>query len=105
MESTCVFCRIVRGEIPSRKEKETDDFIVIHDINPQAPVHLLLIPKQHLTDLRDLPFDLWSKLKDLVVELGKEYKAYRLVHNVGEAALVKHAHFHLLGNISVDRKV
>ena len=51
-DPTCIFCRIVRGEIPSKKVYEDDEVIVFHDINPAAPVHLLMVPKERVTRLR-----------------------------------------------------
>ena len=104
--SSCVFCRIVAGEEPARILHSTDTILAFHDANPKAPTHLLLIPKEHLTDVRDLQDDHGSMLADLMqaaVHLAKtegiDRSGWRLVSNVGPDAgqSVYHLHFHLLG--------
>lgn len=103
--SDCLFCKIVEGEIPSNKVYEDDRILCFHDVDPQAPVHVLIIPKKHIPSLDDLQeedADLISyimlKVKDIAAELGLE-NGYRLVNNYGEDGLqtVKHLHFHLVG--------
>jgi len=103
--SDCLFCKIVEGEIPSNKVYEDDRILCFHDVDPQAPVHVLIIPKKHIPSLDDLQeedADLISyimlKVKDIAAELGLE-NGYRLVNNCGEDGLqtVKHLHFHLVG--------
>ncbi len=102
----CLFCEISAGRIPSRKAYEDDEILAFHDINPQAPVHVLLIPKKHITSLADLePGDdallgvLVRKARDLAGELGLAERGYRLVFNCGDEAgySVYHVHLHLLG--------
>lgn len=103
--SDCIFCMIASKEIPSKIVYEDDIIVAFHDLEPQAPVHVLLIPKKHIASLDDLqPEDaqlighLMVKVKDIAGELGLE-NGYRLVSNCGEDGMqtVKHLHFHLLG--------
>lgn len=107
MNSDCVFCRIIKGEIPSEKLKETENLIVIKDINPQASTHLLLIPKEHIGGIMDLSESVWSEIKKVAVDLIKEngLRGSRMAVNVGSAAIVPHMHVHLLGEVGADRKL
>jgi histidine triad (HIT) family protein len=102
----CLFCRIVRGDIPAAKVFENDRVLAFRDINPQAPVHVLVIPKEHvasLDDLRDEHRDLLGELhlvgRDLAKQEGVAGGGWRWVANVGADAgqTVPHLHFHLLG--------
>lgn len=102
----CLFCRIISGDIPSRKLHETGDVVAFEDINPQAPTHVLLIPKRHIARVADLTPGDAGTIGTLVVEaaalartLQLEAEGYRLVINNGEAAgqTVFHIHLHLLG--------
>ena len=101
----CIFCKIAKKEIPGNIVYEDDLIIAFHDLNPQAPVHVLIIPKEHIASLDEVTTDhkevkgwLMAKVKDIASELGLE-NGYRLVSNCGEDGLqtVKHLHFHLLG--------
>lgn len=103
--SDCIFCKIADKEIPSKAVYEDDRILVFHDLQPQAPVHVLVIPKKHIASLDDAqPEDaeligyLMLKVKDVAKELGLE-NGYRLVNNCGVDGMqtVKHLHFHLLG--------
>ncbi len=101
----CVFCKIVKGDIPSTKVYEDDDMIIIKDLNPQAPVHLLLIPKEHYANIVEMT-DAQSqtlakcikKLSTLTDTLGLK-NGFRLVSNKGEDGCqsVGHLHIHILG--------
>ena len=102
----CLFCEIVAGRIPARKAFEDDALIAFHDINPQAPTHVLVVPKRHITSLGDLaPEDdalvgeMARRAKELAGELGHGERGFRLVMNAGEDAgySVHHIHLHLLG--------
>lgn len=102
----CLFCEIVAGRIPSRKTFEDDALLAFHDINPQAPVHVLVVPKRHVTSLADLePGDdalvgsMVRQAKEIAKELGLAERGYRLTMNCGEDAgySVFHIHLHLLG--------
>ena len=101
----CVFCKIAEKEIPSNIVYEDDQIICFHDLEPQAPVHVLIIPKKHIASMDDVSADdqqlmgyIMTKVKEIAKTLGPE-NGYRLVNNCGEDGFqtVKHLHFHLLG--------
>ena len=101
----CIFCKIVKGDIPSTKVYEDDDMIIIKDLNPQAPVHLLLIPKEHYANIIEMTDSqsqtlagCLKKLSTLTDELGLQ-NGFRLVSNKGEDGCqsVGHLHIHILG--------
>lgn len=105
MENNCLFCKIISGDIPSAKVYEDDDMIIIKDINPQAPVHLLLIPKQHFANIIDMSDEQAAivakcikKLSKMVDKLGLT-DGFRLVSNKGKNGCqsVEHLHIHILG--------
>lgn len=102
-----MFCKIVKGEITSEKELETDNLIVIKDIKPKAPVHLLIIPKMHVRDIMGIDETVWNEIRKAALSLAKArgLKNFRLVHNAGEAALVGHMHVHLLGEVDSKREI
>lgn len=102
---TTIFTKIIQGELPSEKLFENERIIAIKDINPVAPVHILIISKKEIPDLQsveleDLPLvaEMMSVAQDLARQLGIE-KGYRLITNVGKDAgqIIFHLHFHLLG--------
>ncbi|HEU5169042.1 MAG TPA: histidine triad nucleotide-binding protein [Gemmatimonadales bacterium] len=103
----CLFCRIVRGEIPARIAKRSDDAVAFHDINPQAPVHVLVIPTVHVAAVRDARSAEDERLlgrtltfaAEVARELGLDARGYRIVTNTGPEAgqSVDHLHFHVLG--------
>jgi histidine triad (HIT) family protein len=103
----CVFCKIVKKEIPSQIAGETEDIIVFEDINPKAPIHLLIVPKKHIRDITDDNGRIWTEVRKMATKLANEkgIKGFRLVHNVGEAAVVHHMHVHFLADIAADREV
>ncbi len=103
---SCLFCEIAAGRIPSKKAYEDDAVLAFHDINPQAPTHVLVIPKKHVTSLVDLgPGDdalvgsLVRRARDLAREMGLTERGFRVVFNCGPDAgySVYHIHLHLLG--------
>ena len=101
----CIFCRIARGEIPARKLFEDDEFVAFHDISPKAPVHFLLVPKQHVTNLYDVDEshrELLGRMLAMTGELARREGAndgFRVVVNNGRAGgqEVYHLHIHVLG--------
>ena len=103
--SDCIFCRIARGEIPSKKAYEDDDLLVFHDINPAAPVHLLMVPKSHVDSLitaQEQHAPLLGKMLVLAPRLAREQGAtdgFRIVINNGPdgGQEVYHLHVHVLG--------
>lgn len=103
---SCLFCEIVAGKIPARVAYQDDAVLAFHDINPQGPVHVLVIPKRHIDSLLDLsPADdallgsLVRRATGLARELGLEERGFRLVFNAGDDAgySVYHIHLHLVG--------
>lgn len=101
----CIFCKIVKGDIPSAKVYEDEDMIIIKDLNPQAPVHLLLIPKEHYANIVEMSdaqaqtlAKCFKKLSTLTDKLGLQ-NGFRLVSNKGEDGCqsVGHLHIHILG--------
>ena len=99
----CLFCKIVKKEIPSNIILEDDNFLAFHDINPKAPIHILAIPKKHLDSFDDIDGELMSKMTSFIQNIAKEVKidksGYRVITNVGEngGQEVGHLHFHVLG--------
>ena len=100
----CIFCKIVSGDIPADIVAENDVAIAIRDIQPQMPVHDLVIPKRHIRSLQDLDDEmLGGRLLSLAIEVARKEgvaeTGYRLLTNDGEAAgqTVFHLHFHVLG--------
>ncbi|MGH8281998.1 MAG: histidine triad nucleotide-binding protein [Gammaproteobacteria bacterium] len=102
----CLFCKMVRGEIKPDVVMETDDLIAFRDINPQAPVHILVVPRKHISTLNDLASadtELIGKLvltaREIAQQQGIAVSGYRLVMNCNKGAgqTVFHIHLHLLG--------
>jgi histidine triad (HIT) family protein len=104
MKKDCIFCKIARGEIPSEKIFENDNFFVIHDTHPICEGHSLVIPKQHFENLLDMPNTLGTELlsiaKKTAMDLMKDKKneGFNLVMNNFEVAgqVVHHAHIHIV---------
>ena len=106
MPADCLFCRIIAGEIPSTKVHEDDTVLAIRDVNPQAPTHILLMSKAHITSAQDLGKtdsallgNIFAMSADLADREGIASTGYRVVTNVGRdgGQSVDHLHFHLLG--------
>lgn len=109
--SDCLFCKIAKGEIPSKKIYEDDKVYAFYDINPEAPTHFLVIPKEHIesaNDLNDGNIDIvthiFKVINKLVVELKIADAGYRIINNCGEdgGQTVKHLHFHVIGGRSLN---
>ncbi|NTV45600.1 MAG: histidine triad nucleotide-binding protein [Chlorobiales bacterium] len=105
-DENCIFCKIAAGQIPSKQVYSDDDVFAFHDINPAAPVHVLIIPKQHIPTINDLDASdagvigkLFVAAKKVAEQLNLSETGYRLVINSGRDALqsVFHIHLHLLG--------
>ena len=89
----CIFCKIIKGEIPSKKVYEDDDVLAFYDLEPQAPFHILIIPKNSAVV---------SKVFEAAAKIAKQFDlkdGFRIVNNCGDCAgqTVKHLHFHMLG--------
>lgn len=106
VSETCLFCRIVRGELPSKIVYESDDVVAFRDIDPKAPTHILIIPRRHIPSVNDLEAGdaesvgrLYLVARELAAEEGLANTGYRLVMNTGPEAgqTVYHIHLHLLG--------
>lgn len=102
----CLFCKIAAGEIPSNIVYQDDTVVAFQDINPQAPQHILLIPRRHIESMVNLTSEdgpmlasIYTTASRLARELGIEKSGYRFLTNVGPDAgqSVFHLHFHLLG--------
>jgi histidine triad (HIT) family protein len=101
----CIFCKIVRGEIPSRKVYEDDEILGFHDINPVAPTHFMLIPKKHIESLADIGPDdagVLGRIMALTGRLAREQgspEGYRTIVNTGRIGRqdVMHVHVHVIG--------
>jgi histidine triad (HIT) family protein len=111
--SDCLFCRIVRGEVPSTTVAESEHAVAFRDVNPVAPVHVLVVPRTHVTSAHEVGRDEAHLLGELVLlaqEVARlegidgEDRGYRLVMNVGADASmsVPHLHLHVLGGRSMS---
>ena len=103
---SCLFCEIAAGRAPARMVHADDRLVAFHDIRPQAPTHVLVIPRRHITSLQDLtPEDddtvgaLVRQARDIAREMGLDERGFRVVMNCGDDAgySVYHIHLHLLG--------
>lgn len=100
----CLFCKIVKGEIPSSKVYEDDKVIAFRDIDPKAPVHVLIVPKKHCASIMEadaeITLALFEAAKKLAKMLHVDQNGFRLVINTGKDAgqSVPHLHIHLLGD-------
>lgn len=105
----CVFCKIASGEIPSKKVYEDDQILAFCDLEPQAPVHILLIPKEHIGSAAEITAEnsaVVAHIYEVAARLAKENHldgGFRIVCNTGEdgGQSVHHLHFHLLGGRSM----
>ena len=101
----CIFCAIINGNIPSKKVYEDENVYAFLDINPQAPVHALVVPKEHIGSADEITAEnsfIVSKIFEAIPKVAKELgltNGYRVISNVGEDGCqsVKHIHFHILG--------
>ncbi|WP_028595872.1 histidine triad nucleotide-binding protein [Paenibacillus assamensis] len=102
----CIFCKIIEGTLPSKKVYETERVVAFHDIQPKAPVHIVIIPKKHIPTMNDLQKEDYALLGDIheaaqqiAKDLGVAQSGYRLVNNCNKDSgqIVFHIHYHLLG--------
>lgn len=110
----CIFCKIIKGEIPSSKVYEDDEILAFKDINPAAPIHILVIPKKHITSLIEIEESderLIGKIYKTINKIAKEQefdqKGFRVIVNCGEdgGQEVGHLHFHLLAGKKLGDKI
>ena len=109
--SDCIFCKIIAGEIPSKKVYEDDSALMFYDINPSAPVHVLCVPKIHIDSLNGANPSNMEYVAHILEKIPEVAKAlgigggYRVVTNIGEdgGQSVGHLHFHILGGKKLGR--
>mgnify|MGYP003307381537 CR=1 FL=1 len=102
--SDCIFCKIIAGDIPSAKVYEDEKILAFKDINPQAPVHILIVPKEHIASAAEINAEnsaVVAKIFEVAAKIAEEKglsDGFRVVTNCGDSAgqTVKHLHFHLL---------
>ena len=109
----CLFCKIIAGDIPSNKVYEDDYVFAFRDINPQAPVHILVTPKKHICCARAVNADNSlhvAKCFEAIAKIAKDEgldNGYRVINNCGEdgGQTVMHLHFHLIGGVKLSEKI
>lgn len=110
----CVFCKIIKGEIPSEKVYEDDEIIAFKDINPAAPIHILVIPKKHIATLLDVKGEdcyliskIFVAINKIAKQIGIEESGFRIIANCGKDSgqEVMHIHFHLLAGKTMGPKI
>ena len=109
----CLFCKIIAGEIPSNKVYEDETMLAFHDINPEAPVHVLVIPKTHIPSMDGVNEENSSFVAKIfekiphIAKLAGITNGYRVISNCGEDAAqsVRHLHFHILGGTKLPAHI
>ena len=110
----CLFCKIVKGEIPSEKVYEDDDILCFKDINPVAPIHILVIPKKHIANLLEVQSEdgkLIAKIYETINKIAKDLEfdkdGFRVIVNCGKDAgqEVMHLHFHVIAGRKLGTKI
>ena len=108
----CIFCEIVAGNIPSTKVYEDDMILAFKDINPVAPVHIVVVPKEHIESANAVNSDnskyverIFEKIPEIAKSQGID--SYRVINNCGEDAgqTVMHLHFHIVGGVKLGEKI
>ncbi len=99
----CIFCKIINGDIPSKKVYEDDNTFAFYDIDPQAPIHVLIVPKQHVGNMNECDSSIMAHMLDVAKSLANSLNltdgGFRIVVNTGlnGGQTVNHLHFHLMG--------
>lgn len=110
----CIFCKIIRGEIPSTKVYEDDEILAFNDVNPAAPIHILVIPKKHINSLSDMkPEDeklvgkIYGVINKIAEREGFKDEGFRVIVNCGKngGQEVMHLHFHILAGRQLGEKI
>ena len=110
----CIFCKIIRGEIPSTKVYEDDEILAFNDVNPAAPIHILVIPKKHIDSLADMkPEDeklvgkIYGVINKIAEREGFKDEGFRVIVNCGKngGQEVMHLHFHILAGKKLGEKI
>ena len=113
MDENCIFCKIVAGDIPSNKVYEDEYVLAFRDLNPQAPVHILVVPKIHISSAAFIDGDNSLYVAKCFEAISKIAKAegldngFRVINNCGEdgGQSVMHLHFHLIGGLKLKEKI
>ena len=110
----CIFCKIIKGEIPSTKVYEDENVLAFKDINPAAPIHILVVPKQHIEDVLEINEgnkkileDVFLAINKIAKKLGIDKDGFRVITNCGKDAgqEVMHLHFHILAGGKMGPKI
>ena len=107
----CIFCKIVKGEIPNQTILEDENFLAFNDINPTRKIHVLIIPKEHYASFDVTPPSVMTEMTEFIQKVAKvldvKESGYRLITNIGDhgGQEVHHLHFHLIGGEPVGRLV
>lgn len=113
MDEKCIFCKIINGEIPSTKVYEDEEILAFNDVNPVAPIHILVIPKKHIASLAEMEngdeiliSKIYKIINNIAEKQGFKEKGYRVIVNCGEdgGQEVGHLHFHLLAGKKLGEK-
>ncbi len=103
---SCIFCKIANNEIPSQVIFESENLLAFRDINPQAPVHILVVPKMHISSMNEITSEnshivaeVYETISKIAKQEGIDESGYRVISNCGEDGCqsVQHLHFHLIG--------
>ena len=110
----CIFCKIIKGEIPSTKVNEDDNVLAFKDINPAAPIHILVVPKQHIENVLEINEgnkkileDVFLAINKIAKKLGIGKDGFRVITNCGRDSgqEVMHLHFHILAGAKLGEKI
>lgn len=110
----CIFCKIIKGEIPSTKVYEDDNVLAFNDINPAAPIHILVVPKQHIENVLEINEgnkkileDVFLAINKIAKKLGIDKDGFRVITNCGRDSgqEVMHLHFHILAGAKLGEKI
>jgi len=112
-DANCLFCKIIDGVIPSTKVYEDDYVLAFRDINPQAPVHVVVVPKDHIVcaaDINETNSTFVAKIFEAIAKIAKAEgleKGFRVINNCGEngGQTVMHLHYHILGGVKLSEKI
>ena len=114
MDESCIFCKIIKGEIPSSKVYEDEEILAFNDINPAAPIHILVIPKKHIKSLADMEkgdekiiSKIYKVINEIAQKQGFKENGYRVIVNCGKdgGQEVMHLHFHVLAGKKLGEKI
>ena len=110
----CIFCKIIKGEVPAKKVYEDEEILAFYDINPAAPIHILVIPKKHITSLAHMQKGdeqiigkIYTVINQIAQEQGFKDEGYRVIVNCGKngGQEVMHLHFHILAGKKLGEKI